>query len=63
MEFGALQKPGPLREARSSRREEARFVGCWPSGDFKDDEEALGERSEAGNEGGGVSRGYQLEQR
>jgi hypothetical protein len=44
---------GRLCGARSSRREEARFVGCGQSSDCEGGEEALGENKEAG-EGGGV---------
>jgi len=34
---------GRLCGARSRQREEARFVGCWQSGDFEGGEEAVGE--------------------
>ena len=34
---------GRLRGARSRRREEARLVGCWQSGDCEGGEKAVGE--------------------
>jgi hypothetical protein len=36
---GRCKNVGPLSGERSSRREEARFVGSWSSGDFKGNEE------------------------
>jgi hypothetical protein len=41
---------GRLCGARSRRREEARFVGCWESGDYQGREEAVGGGQEAGKE-------------
>jgi hypothetical protein len=49
---GRCKSVGPRSGERSSRREEALFVGCWSSGDFKGNEEALGEGQSASEEGG-----------
>jgi hypothetical protein len=40
---GAAKAFGAFRRTRSCRREEARFISCWQSGDFKGGEEAVGE--------------------
>jgi hypothetical protein len=53
--FGSGSKGlGRFNEPRNKERKEARFVGCWTSGDCQGGKKAVGEGEGANEESGGI---------